>query len=751
MSDANRDLAIMEQAGGQNVAVYDEHLARNTIDEDEIDLRALWRIVLRYKKLIALIFFVIVLTALVITLLMRPMYTASASLEINTSGRSLVSFDNVQDQNVRDWRYLSTQTQVLWSYALAEQVVKNLDLVNEPEFNGELKQRGLMNGLRSLINVFRASDDEPSEADAIVSATWIYLGRLGVGQVGDTSVVNISFSTFDYYLAAKIANEHAKAYISLSDERRFNSTSGAKEFLETEIATVQAKLETSEKQLNDFARKNGVIDVEDRNNIMMERLSDLNSSLSMVQSERIDAETKALQANSANAQTLASVNDDLLIKALQEQQVTLKAEYLELSRIYKPKYPAMVQLEAKINELEANIRSQSSKILGGLTSNFEQLQLREELLNQELDELKEEMLNLQDRAVTYNILKREWEANRQLYAGLLERTKEVGVAAGMELNVATIVDSADVSTYASSPNLKLNLMLASFLGLISGLGVAFLLAMLDNTINEVEQLEQVTKLSHLGVAPKIDLSNSAIQFDDEDQAAKNRIMDTLLHHDGSSAFAESIQSVRTSLSFVKAGGFPQSIMLTSSLQGEGKSTVSLNLAISCANAGKRVLVIEADMRRSRLYKVFGVPLSPGLSDHLVESSPAVPYRVSQIPNLSVLVAGSKTPNPVDLLGSSAMKKLVDDYQNQYDLVIIDSPPVLMLADSIMLSRYVESVLFVVAAHSTPKDAIKNSLERLRMVQAPLIGTVLNKVDVGFSGYDYQYLYELDEGKSVEVS
>ena len=192
-------------------------------------------------------------------------------------------------------------------------------------------------------------------------------------------------------------------------------------------------------------------------------------------------------------------------------------------------------------------------------------------------------------------------------------------------------------------------------------------------------------------------------------------------------------------------------MLTSSLQGQGKSTVSLNLAISCANAGKRVLVIEADMRRSRLYKVFGVPVTPGLSDHLVESSPAVPYRVSQIPNLSVLVAGSKTPNPVDLLGSSAMKKLVDDYQNQYDLVIIDSPPVLMLADSIMLSRYVESVLFVVAAHSTPKDAIKNSLERLRMVQAPLIGTVLNKVDVKFSGYDYQYLYELDEGESVEVS
>jgi len=212
----------------------------------------------------------------------------------------------------------------------------------------------------------------------------------------------------------------------LSDSRRFNSTSGAKEFLEKEINIVQSKLETSEKQLNDFARQNGVIDVEDRNNIMMERLGELNRSLSEVQASRINAETKSIQARSADSEFLTSVNDDSLISVLREEQASLKSEYFELSKIYKPKYPGMIQLEAKIIEVENNIQSQVAKIVGGLDTNFQQLKLREELLSSELEKLKADLLNLQDRAVTYNILKREWEANKELYTGLLERTKEVG-------------------------------------------------------------------------------------------------------------------------------------------------------------------------------------------------------------------------------------------------------------------------------------------------------------------------------------
>jgi len=744
MNNPDQLPVALEQTHRQGVSVYDENLVR-PVDEDEIDLRALWRIVVRYRKLIGLIFSVLVVTALMITLLMRPMYTATVSLEVNTSSRNLVKFQNVENQDLGSREYITTQSRILDSSAVASQVVKNLDLVNVPEFNGKLTQRGLFNGLKSVINVFRSNKDK-SDIDKIKAASNLYKSRLSIAAVRNTSLINVSFESFDSELAAKIANEHANAYISLSDVRRFNSTSGAKAFLEQEISSIQAKLETSEKQLNDFARKNGVIDVEDRNNIMMAQLSDLNKSLSEVKNQRINAETKAIQAASTDTGTLMDVYDDVLIKTLREEQAGLKAQYFELSKIYKPKYPAMQQLQAKINDIESSIQSQATKIVGGLTTNFEQLKLREASLNQELERLKEQLLNLQDRAVTYNILKREWEANKELYSGLLERTKEVGVAAGMELNVASVVDAASVPDNASSPNLPLNLLIASFLGLACGLGAAFLLAMLDNTINDVEQLNQITNIGHLGVAPEIELSEGA----DEDELSRRKMMDTISHHEPGSSFSESIQSVRTSLSYARAGGFPKSIMLTSSLAGEGKSTICINLAISCANAGKRVIVIEGDLRRSRLYKIFGVPSAPGLSDYLVGSKSAVPYKVEQIPNLSILVAGSKTPNPVDLLGSAEMKKLIDDYQEQYDLVIVDCPPVLMLADSVMVSRMVDAVLFVVSAHDTPKDAVKGSIQRLRMVGAPLIGTVLNKVQAQHSGYYYNYKYQLDNESEMET-
>ena len=322
----------------------------------------------------------------------------------------------------------------------------------------------MVNGVKSILGVFKEKK-VLTEEDLSQRALGIYLERLSITSIRSTTLIDVTFESFSSDLAAKIANAHAEAYISISDVRRFNSTSGAKEFLEQEIDVVQSRLETSEKQLNDFARKNGVIDVEDRNNIMMERLGELNRTLSEVQAQRIDAETKSFQAKSGNNEVLFGVYDDALISTLRQEQATLKSEYFELSKIYKPKYPAMQQLEAKISELENNIQQQVNKIVGGLDANFEQLKQSEILVTKELEKLKEELLNLQDRAITYNILKREWEANKELYSGLLERTKEVGVAAGMELNIASVVDEAAVPKTPSSPNIKLNLFIAAFLGL----------------------------------------------------------------------------------------------------------------------------------------------------------------------------------------------------------------------------------------------------------------------------------------------
>jgi len=741
--DGNNLPAIRGQGeSNMEMVAYDGNYER-VVDEDEIDLRALWRTVMRFKKLIATIFVMVVLSALVVTLLMRPTYTASILMEVNTGGRNLVKFQNLEEQDNNAREYLITQSKILESDAVARKVIDNLELEKEPEFTGELSQRGLLTGLRSIVRLILPNDqdklgEEQLQLKLKKGALSRYLKRVSVSSIRNSSLVRVNFESFTPELSAKIANVHGEAYIALSDQRRFNSTSGAKNFLEKEISNVQARLETSEKQLTDFARKNGVIDVEDRNNIMLSRLSELNQALAEVQNDRIDAETQFTQSKSAEADQLVVVFDDALIKNLREQQAQLQSEYFELAKIYKPKYPRMEQLKAKIDELESSISDQAAKITGGLETRYDQLVLRENRLIEELDKLKQQMLNLQDRAVTYNILKREWESNKELYSGLLERTKEVGIAAGMELNVASVVDVAKVPERASSPNLILNIAIASVLGLMAGLGTAFLLAMLDNSVNDVEQLHNVAKVGHLGVIP--DAVGSGEEFNDAQ-------LDQWVHGNPQSNFSESVQSLRTSLTYSQAGGMPKSLMITSSMPGEGKTTVAINLALSVAKSGKRVIVVEADLRKPRHAKIFGKPSSPGLTDLLVAGEVFLPYKVAEVDGLEFLVAGSNAPNPVDLLGSLSMKDLITGLEQEYDLVLIDCPPVLGLADAIIVSSLVQGVVFVAAAHQTPKDAIKNSINRLRLANATIVGSVLNKLNANSAGYGddyYSYYGDINE-------
>lgn len=738
---------------------YDARYHRVVEGDDEIDLRQLWRTVMRFKRMIISIFLLFLTTALVISLLLRPTYTSSTLLEINTSGRNLVKFQSLEDTDSNAREFMVTQSNLLKSDAVADEVVEKINLSNEPEFNGELRQRGLLTGLKSILALISPKEEHSESDDDVGSLVQTYQSKLAISPVRNSSLIKVSFSSFDPELSAKVANAHSQAYIELNDQRRFQSTSGAKAFLEKEISNVQAKLETSEKELTAFARKHGVIDVEDRNNIMMTRMSELNRSLAEVQNSRIGAETQYLQGQSDQANQVSSVGEDSVVLQLREQQAQLQAEYNEKSRIFKAKYPAMVQLKAKIDELQSSINRQvsreESKVQVGLESRFKQITAHEIRLRAAIESLKQEMLNLQDRAVTYNILKREWEANKELYSGLLERTKEVGVAAGMELNVASVVDTAKPSKAASSPNIPLNVAIGGLLGLLAGLGAAFLLAMLDNSVNDVEQLTQITNLPHLGILPYPDdqASGSAKSKLDKKAAKKfrNEIdLDIISQSDPSSQFSESIQSLKTSLSFSKAGGMPKSLMITSSMPGEGKSTIATNLAITLAKSGKNVILLEADLRKSRHYKVFGVPSSPGVSDKLVDfDSKLQTYKIQEIEGLTISVAGTRPPNPVELLGSTNMQKMVADLEQQYDVVLIDCPPVIGLADAIIVSKIVQGVVFVVGAHHTPQDAIKNSLKRLAIANAPLLGTVLNKVKSDLAGYSYDYYsYYGIEGEDV---
>jgi len=651
-------------------------------ENDEIDLRHLWRTFLRYKKIVIYACVIFLFLASVISLLARPVYTASTLIEINKEASSLIKFKNEENEqsNFGD-DFLVTQLSLLKSSSVAEDVVTNLGLVNEQEFNGELRQRSIFSGISSLLEFFFSGKSDLSEKELINNAVERYQGKLTVSPIRKSSLVKVSFTSLKPESAVHVLNKHIESYIKFSDKRRFNSALRSKAFLEQEIINVKSALEKSGKKLTNFARKNGVIDVfaiengstfvERRNDIMMTQLNELTISLAKVQDERIDAQTKNNNGN-----------------------------------------------------------------------RFKQLSKHQESLQATIKQLKNEILDLQDREIAYNILKREWEANQQLYSAVLERANEEGVAEGIQLNVASIVDAAKTPKSASS-NLLLNLVLGCALGLFAGTAVAFVLAILDNSINDAEQLIQLSKVPVLGVLPFIDSASSS-ELSTENKANLSLIDDV------SSPYTEGIQSIRMSLLFTETGVLPKSVMVTSAAPLEGKSTITTNLAISLAKSGKKVILLEADLRKSKLYKTLDVSPSPGLVDKLANYDDAlVTHSLDEISGLSISVAGTRTSNPVELLSSEHMRKTIDELEEQYDIVLIDCPSVIGLVDSSLLSQLVESVIFVVSAHTTGHGVVENALRSLNDANAPIIGTIFNnfKPNLSRETYDYYSYYGVDESQS----
>ena len=734
-SEGSRGLIRTESHESKEIAAYYGEQYDHG-DEPEIDFHGLWRIIKRYQSLILTILGVVVLVSFLFTLLMRPVYTASSQLELNTFGRNVVKFNQLESENLRQGRYIQTQLTFLRSRAIAKEVIERLDLTSSPEFNGELTQRGP----RSLINAFIGlfSSDDAGGVSTRFAET-IYLARLGISPVGNSDIIRVSVQAFDPELAATIANEHVKAYISLSSSRRFGSSSEAKKYIENELTVVKERLKAAEVELTEFARENDNVDIEDTDNIILARMSALNESYSEVQTQRIDAETKYLQAKDGDLLNQPEILSDPLIESLKQTRAELKAEYLELSKLYKPKYPLMVELSAKIEEVESNLTAQAESILAGMRATYLQAKDREERLNSALNSVKKELYELRDKAVEFNILKREWEADKSLYSELLKRSKEVEVASGIELNAGSLVERAIPPGGASSPNMKFNLLAASIIGLGAGLSLAFFLAFLDDRVNDVRSLEKVTQIPTLVVLPTIDGAAKKEKYESSD----NNIMELRALHAPGDIFCESIDSLRTSLKYSHPSNDDGCMVLavTSAVSGEGKSLISSNLAASYAKAGLKTILIEVDLRRPRLAQAFDAKDFSGLVHAFDTGEPIKIRKFDELENLNMIFAGAVSTNPVRDLSSDAMERLLSKCRQEYDVVVLDCPPVLGLADTAEIASLTDMMILVVGAHKVASKSVEHAVERLKMVGAPLIGTIFNRSDPDLSGYDhYAYGY-----------
>jgi capsular exopolysaccharide synthesis family protein len=734
---AGETLPATRDPYGRLALYYGESEDRES-DQLRLTLLEYWRILYKHKWLILGVAIVFSVIGTVRTLMETPLFTSSVRLQIDSPPR-IVEGGNI-DADGEDYRFMTTQYQLLESRAMAERVASMLKLGNDADF---LKPRGfsIVDTVTGMLNPTKpaSSGDVPSSkgVDEVALERWaagVILGNRAVQPVTDSRLVDISYSDPNPARAQRIANAYADAFIASNIDKRFQANESAKVFLEDKIDQLKQRLQQSEHALIDFAEKQQIVginyDSDQKTSIAEANLADATAELQKLTSERAKNEGLWRQAQGSDAMNLPQVLSDKEVSGLRTKRNELQIEYQQGLQTFKPDYPSMVDLRAKIEEIDRQLADQLQTIKDSLKATYEASLAREKEMTTRVAQLKEDLLDLQKRSIEYNILKREVDTNRELYASLLQRYKEVDVASGAGSTNVFVVERA-LPGASSSGSLYPALLKALALGLGIGVGLAYLLEKLDDKIRSPEQLEQVTGLSVLGVIPKV------------------RGIDQELA-DPRSRLGEAHRSLCTALQFTTENGAPKTLMVTSAAPGEGKSFTSLAIAKQFATLGRKVLLIDADLRNASLHAKLSCDNSVGLSNYLVGS--ATPPEVMQktgVPNLAFLASGPLPPNAADLLGSARLVSLLSIGSEVFDLIVIDGPPVLGLADAILLSSAASATIFIVGAGGVRTGLVRGALKRLQLSRGSVIGTVLSQYDsrsVGYGyGYGYEYRYSYNHG------
>lgn len=712
--------ALAPRPGGQAISL-DLRQAEPQAAEDEIDLLEYWRVLVKRKWTVLGALGIVLAITLVGTLLMTPVYRATTLLQIERDTINVVNLQSVTPtESAADKDFYQTQFELLQSRTLAQRVISQLNLAQGPVF----ERMRSPSAIGKLLALLRGGGEEATDEAAIAAEdsgnATAFLARLSIEPVRNSRLVRVNFDSPEPAFSAKVVNAVAEAFIASNLERRFDASSYAKDYLEDRLEQLKLKLEDSEKQLVAFAQKEQIVNIDDRQSLSGQNLGEINAALAKAQDERFRAEAKWRQSQAASGMGLPDVLGSELIQNLQKTRATLKGEYQQKLSLYKPDYPLMQQLGSQIDEIDKQIAAEVANIKASVQAQYLAAKGQEDLLRERIGELKIAELDLQDRSIQYNTLKREVETNRQLYDGLLQRYKEIGVAGGVGTNNISVVDSAEVPTGKHSPRLALNLAVGLLLGLFGGMLLALLMERLDDTLKVPEDLEKQLGLAVLGIIPKLKGMTPAVALDDP-----------------RSAFAEAYRSVRTALQFSTESGVPKTLLITSATPSEGKSTSALTLARNFAQLGKRVLLIDADLRNASLHKLLGQDNSRGLSNHLAGAIKA-PEAIlpTDERNLWVMLTGPLPPNPAELLASGRMMSLLTVAAEKFDQIVIDGPPVMGIADAPILANMSHGTLLVVEAGQTRLGVARVAVKRLLGARARLIGAVLTKYDAKITGYGY---------------
>ncbi len=714
------------------------------INEQEIHLRDYIRVLKKRKKIIITFATITIAVVVLATLAATPYYQASVQVLIERnydpelSGRMYVPYDP---------EFLETQFNIIKSRNVIDRVVKKLKLdtayrqyfikedrrsvlasvlswIKETVKSVLPSDRGKAQGGKE--SLLAAQVEPPSDADIIAE---MIQARLSAKPVPNTKIVTISYLDENPVLASLIVNTIAEAYMDEMLDIKMNASRYSIKWMTIKAEEEKKKLEASEKALQAYTREHDIVTVEDKLAVIPQKLKEFSSQLSKAQAKRKEVEELYRQIQQAGNDTAAlesipifTVNQTL--QSLRDQILKADQHIAELSKKYGPKHPLMIKAvedrEVLLREKEKEIR----RIVQATEMNYRLAKSTEENLKELLEQAKQELINLKGRMIQYDILKREADTNRALYDALIKRIKQQSVSEQTQTVNIWVVKKAEVPVAPAKPRKMRNLMLAVVLGLFGGIGMAFFVEYLDNTVKSVDEVEGKAGLPVLAVVADVKKDKESID---------RQMID---HPKG--PVAESFRALRSQLMLSSADHPPRSILVSSMVEGEGKTAIVVNLATALSEANRSVLAIDCDMRKPRLHKAFDVPNDRGLSSYLAgEAGERDVIQKVHDGRIDIMPCGPVPPNPAELLASNRMEELVKVMKEQYDFVLFDSSPILSATDSQILSRLAEGTILVIRAGETTFDQLQGGLRLFRSVNANILGIVLNGVD---QGKDYLYYY-----------
>ena len=721
--------------------------------EKEIHLRDYFRILRKRKYTVYTFFIITVALTVLYTYTAIPLYYATAKILVEQGEQNVLKSYRWREF---DPEFMETQIQIIRSIPVAQKVVKALNLVETYDsFFKDLEGRITFNSL-----VASTKDWGKDLYDTVIKLTGIVAADLGpemhqideaasdqtpidvkiaqsiasgisLEQVTDSRILKVGFTSSNPVLAGMIVNSVAKAYIEKTLEMKMESSGYTIKWMTQKADEERSRLRQAETALQEYMRAQNIVATKSRREMAPLKMNELNSQLTLAETKRKELEAvykkvRFLSGDQDAAESIQIIASDPTIQSLRVQVLEAEKKIMDLSKKYGPKHPVMKTAVADLEMLQEKKKLEIKRAIDIIKNQYELSRARERDLSDLMAKTKKEAILLNEKFIQFNILKREVNTNRQLYDALLTKVKEQGVTDQVQAVKVWVIENAKIPKTPYKPRKKRNVMLGIILGLFGGIGIALFLEYLDNTVKYPDDVQDRFGVPVLSTVPLL--------------SSKRKPPEIIAIKETSTAFAESYKTIRTAVLLSGAGGPPKKLLITSMAPKDGKTTTAINLSVAFAHAGKRTLLVDGDMRRPRIHKIFHLENDEGLSTCLAGASDIKINQTGDVDNLSVITAGPTPPNASELLNPERLNALLKEAEKEFDQIIFDSPPILTVSDSLILSKILDGTIIVARAGVVTHEVIEKGLKMLGEVRAPIVGMILNGVVVNKGNYYYYHNY-----------